>query len=256
MLAMLFATQVSLSVRMASLHPARTRPLQLFGETCPKLSEEEYRALAGVWRVELELYDGHSVVTSLHLTAPEAISGSNGVTVYGKVHPLEDFSEGWSPARWSADRMVHAGEAGDDQLRLLLQLCDLCLEGHGRRSGIRCSAFFGTVLTSEKGLANTSAGRFSMQLLLPIKTDAAMLESHYRQRIASYAPLAGDVVALLDDADCEAWLYDHSDELGEHASGADGASDHRLSEEEAAKRAWLARVSTPIWGPTCSHPGV
>lgn len=162
---------------------------------------------------------------------------------YGSFNLLHgESSGGWSSARWTASRTVHAGELGDDQLCCTLQMGNACLVGRGERVGLRCTAFAGTALEggSEGGEDDAASrggellGTFSMNLLMPIKTEAAALEERYMQRIQEHAPFAGDAGALLDD------LIEACDE------GVDEACD-MASKEEAAKRAWLARLESPSW---------
>ena len=215
----------------------------MFGGSHPQLSAEEYKALAGIWRLQLDLYEGRrSFAMSLHLAAPQVSAA--GDMEFGDVFVVEDALYDELPsARWCASRTVHAGEVGDDQLCVSLQMGSLCLDGQGERAGLRCSAFAGVVLEGGEHTPRT-VGQFSLGLVLPMKTDAARLEDNYRQRIVEHAPFAGDVTALLDFMDEE--------ELGSEGSEASEARSEEardgLSMEEAAKRAWLSRLSVPTWG--------
>ena len=85
---------------------ARHRPPKLFGDDtskAPYLVAEEYQALAGVWRTDLELDDGHATI-SLHLATPKSLgTGSPG----GKVHtmlklPFSICHGGQQARSWSA----------------------------------------------------------------------------------------------------------------------------------------------------------
>ena len=148
------------------------------------VSHEEYMALVGVWRAELELDDGDASL-SLHLAAPPSVQPGEVAPGGGRVHPMDDAlpfnicqgSDGSTSARWSA----HSG--GGDQLALSMQLGNLYLEGRGTRRGLRCAAFSGTVL--EGGSDPCVVGRFSMRLALPITSDTTELEERYRQRLAA-----------------------------------------------------------------------
>ena len=188
----------------------------MFGEK-PTLAEEEYKALAGVWRVDLDL-DGRKSSVCLHLALPQVQQPLATVhtehdlrTEWGLPAPqqsLHDDSDdaafptggsvfavddnlpfgaceerGWT---WSAGRHVCAGAEGDDLLRLTLQLGELSLEGQGQRGGLRCRTFVGKVL--ESGATAGRVGRFAMRLSLPIKTDTWELERRYQRRIASRPP--------------------------------------------------------------------
>ena len=152
-----------------------------------KLAEEEYMALVGVWRAELELDDGDAEL-SLHLAAPPSLQPGSVAPGGGKVFPMDDNlpfnivqgKDGWSSARWSAKCV---GEEGGTELSLSMQLGNLYLEGRGERTGLRCSTFQGTVL--EGGSDPCVVGRFSMRLSLPIKSDTTELEERYRARLAS-----------------------------------------------------------------------
>ena len=164
----------------------RCRPPFLFGEGGkPELAIEEYRALAGVWRGDLELDDG-DVSVALHLAAP-----TSTIAFGGKVFLMQDNlpfnichgESGWTSARWSVERKVCAGAEGDDQLRMYIQLGNLYLEGRGQRRGLRCSAFSGTVF--EGGTDPVVVGRFSLQLALPLNSNMSALEERYARRIAS-----------------------------------------------------------------------
>ncbi len=170
---------------------ARHRPPKLFGDDtskAPYLVAEEYQALAGVWRTDLELDDGHATI-SLHLAAPRSLgTGSPGGEVHTMLKLPFSICHGGQQARsWSVHRTAHAGQEGEDMLGLSLELGNLHLEGQGERrpaGGLRCTSFAGTVF--EGGAADPCVvGKFSMQLALPIVTDLSPLEERYRKRIAS-----------------------------------------------------------------------
>ena len=149
----------------SSQHAARHRPPALFGDSRPQLAIEEYRALAGVWRADLELDDGVTSI-SLHLADPhsqqtvaparvlvgeDASMGSQGSELtddfpsHGAVRPLEEAmpydmwmsmcrdEKAWTSARWSVSRDVFAGQPGDDVLGISVHLGNLYLEGRGQR---------------------------------------------------------------------------------------------------------------------------
>ena len=70
----------------------RHRPLRLFGES-PDLSDEEYKALAGIYRVYLDLED-RGMALSLHLEAPK-VEERDEDDVYnpwapGRILPMEE----------------------------------------------------------------------------------------------------------------------------------------------------------------------
>jgi hypothetical protein len=120
---------------------------------------EEYEALSGVWRTELELNDGDATI-SLHLATPESLSGGSPG---GKVHTLLKLpfnilkAGGRQSASWSihpTEPQHHAqlqvgeetrdveeevlatgpsGQGPSGQLGLSLQLGTLQLEGRGER---------------------------------------------------------------------------------------------------------------------------
>ena len=156
----------------SSRHVRLHRPPELFGgDGKPQLAEEEYMALAGIWRADLELDDGDDMI-SMHLAVPKFQIGTEVPDgAFGKVYlmndtPLRPWSnicdKGSSAARWSAYRLVRAGAEGDHEMQLQLQLGNLYLEGRGVRDGFRCSSFEGTVL--EGGEDPYVVGRFSMRL--------------------------------------------------------------------------------------------
>ena len=229
-----------------------------FGEL-PSLSEEEFKALAGIWRCRLQL-DGHNdeLAMSLHLAPPEfSAHGHAHWRRCGRVSPMEENltegifdATGWSSARWSATRLVKAGEVGDDQLCCTLHMGNVRLEGRGTRTGLRCAAFTGEVLFEgdDEDLGGRrqgeACGTFLMGLLLPIKTDAGVLEEVYRDRIIEHAPFAGDMTALLD--------FDDEGLFGELRDACDAGIEEAcdaVSREEEAKRAWLARLEDGRAGP-------
>ena len=155
----------------------RHRPPALLGDVQqPHLTIEEYEALSGVWRTDLELDDGDATI-SLHLATPKSLGA-------GKVHTMLKLPFNILPAggRQSASWSIHP-TAQDDQLGISLQLGTLQLEGRGERRGLRCSAFAGTVF--EGGDDPCAVGNFAMQLALPIQSDLGPLEQRYHERIAS-----------------------------------------------------------------------
>ena len=190
------------STLLASSSRVRHCAPQLFGEGGqPQLAEEEYRALAGVWRADLELDDGDMQIP-LHLAAPPSSqwgpdgsirSAPNGAAPAGRVYPMDDKlpwnvlsggSSGRSTAWWSASRDVPAGAEGDDALRLSMQLGNLYLEGRGQRGDdFRCTSFAGTAL--EGGDDPCVVGRFNLQMSLPFNADIDTLGERYQQRIAA-----------------------------------------------------------------------
>ena len=117
-----------ISTLLASSSRVRHCPPKLFGENGqPQLAEEEYRALAGVWRADLELDDGDMAIP-LHLAAPPSSqwgpdgsirTSPDGAAPAGRVYPMDDTlpfnilqgSHGrstawWSPwSRWAAARL-------------------------------------------------------------------------------------------------------------------------------------------------------
>jgi hypothetical protein len=219
----------------------------------PQLSDEEYKALAGVWRCCIEM-DCAPLAMSLHLAVPELAQRGSGSPA-GRIHALDDTTcmqcpDAWTTARWSASREVWAGEAGDI-LSISLSLGCLRLEGQGRRVGLRCPEFAGTVLDGGVGGGAPRLGTFSMALLLPIKTDSAALETRYQERIADHAPFAGDVSALFDGEDIDALL----DELMDACDAGDDVACEMVSKEEEAKRAWLASLELDAPGPTSWQRG-
>ena len=172
---------------VSSLNPP-LRPLRPRAGTAQlKLAEEEYKALAGVWRANLELDDGDMTV-SLHLAAPPSLSGGGIAPGGGRVYPMESAlpfnicqgADGSSSARWAAEHRE------EDELCLSLQLGNLYLEGRGERRGLRCSDFSGTVF--EGGEDPCVIGRFGLRLSLPLTTDMSALEERYRERVASRRP--------------------------------------------------------------------
>ena len=195
-----------LGTLLTSSHHVRHRPPALLGAIGqPFLAEEEYKALAGVWRADLELDDGDASL-SLHLAAPGS-QQFDTATQGGKVYPIDadrqklpfaHRAHAWSAARWSAHRTVRAGTEGDGELCFALQLGNLHLEGRGERSGLHCSNFAGTVL--EGGLDDPYVlGRFSMHLALPFETNASTLEERYQQRLAKQPapPLSFSVASFI-----------------------------------------------------------
>lgn len=151
-----------------------------------RLADEEYEALAGVWRTDLEL-DGGDTTFSLHLAAPTHPSGG------GSVHALQKLpfnicqgTDGSSSSQWYAKSV----EGDDGELCLSLRLGNLYLEGRGERHGLRCSVFSGTAFEGTQDPC--VVGRFLMQLSLPISTNTTALNERFQHRLASrpLAPLA------------------------------------------------------------------
>ena len=142
------------------------------------LTIEEYKALAGIWRAELELDDGDSA-TTLHLAVPLSSAEFGGkvqcTTVPSGPHDA-----------WFVEHSIRVGDS-EDSLCLSLQLGALLLEGRGERHGLRCCSFVGTVL---EGYTHDPCmvGRFSMQLSLPIASDLAALEQQHELRLDSRTP--------------------------------------------------------------------
>ena len=143
------------------------------------LTIEEYKALAGIWRAELELDDGDSS-TTLHLAVPLS-SAEFGGKVQSTTVPSGPHDT------WFVEHSIRAGDS-EDSLCLSLQLGALLLEGRGERHGLRCCSFVGTVL---EGYTHDPCmvGRFSMQLSLPIASDLAALEQQHELRLDSRQPL-------------------------------------------------------------------
>ena len=253
---------------LSAAQPSRSRHCapELFGENEPQLADEEFKALAGIWRVYLELWEprleSRGLAMSLHLAAPEVTKYGN--LQHGKVCPMEEIlcygvfniladpaksegglvgespGSGWSAAKWSATRVVHAGEEDDDKLCVTLQLGNLRLEGRGRRKGLRCNVFVGKVLDVGDDPPRM-CGRFSMGLLLPIKSDVAALEERYKMRIEEHMgekSFAGDMGSLLEMVEEDELMNDLNDDCDE---GVEEACDI-VSKEEEAKRAWLAKL--------------
>ena len=143
------------------------------------LTIEEYKALAGIWRAELELDDGDKS-TTLHLAVPLS-SAEFGGKVQSTNVPSGPHDT------WFVEHSIRAGDS-EDSLCLSLQLGALLLEGRGERHGLRCCSFVGTVL---EGYTHDPCmvGRFSMQLSLPIASDLAALEQQHELRLDSRQPL-------------------------------------------------------------------
>ena len=192
--ALVYEMRWLLGTLLASSHHVRHHS-PLLSQQPLQLAEEEYKALAGVWRADLELEE-HGIATSLHLAAPNAISfDADGLSAYaqtqgGRVFPMDDKlpnADRMSSAWWSVTRTTSTGtegDAGDAGLRLSMQLGNLYLEGKGQRNGnFRCSAFSGTVL--EGGDAPCVVGQFLLRLSLPMTSNITSLEGRYRQRIAT-----------------------------------------------------------------------
>ena len=169
----------------------------LFGQH-PQLAQEEYNAIAGVWRADLETDDG-DFEFPLHLAAPsESLFGADGAQAYsdsgvaGYLHSVEDKlppnicqgSTGLANSWWTVNRAVHAGTEGDNVLCLSMQLGNLYFEGIGERGDdFRCPAFVGTLL--EGGEDPCVVGRFLLRMSLPTRSNITALEERYRERIAS-----------------------------------------------------------------------
>lgn len=170
-----FGTLVSLQ------HFARVRPPVLFGDGHPRTAQEEIKAIAGLWRVQVRFENRYNADLSLYLEP----SGGVVVTDVDKLpYNLDQRSLAWS--YWSADRIVIAGADGDNELCFSLQLGHLKFEGRGERFDFRCSEFVGEVLY--EGVDSDPIGTFAMQLSLPMKSDVAPLEERYWQRIAERPP--------------------------------------------------------------------
>ena len=175
---MLLLSRWLFSTLIASQHAARHRPTALFGDYAqPNVGDEEYKALAGVWRADLQLDQG-SAEFSLHLTA------------VGKVYPMGDqlssICHNWKSAQWHLERAYSDYE---DPLCLFLKLGNLQLEGRGERGdSLRCKKFSGVVHEGDDSDCIV-VGSFSMQLSLPICADAAALEERYRRRDLMHASL-------------------------------------------------------------------
>jgi hypothetical protein len=194
--------------QLASVPLPRHRSPALFGDVSPQLAQEEYLALAGIWRAEFELEDGEMAVT-LCLAPPSPHPLDRSFPSEGKVHTVEENlpSEDFYPsmlfgsalcalqhgvacgsAHWSANRLVRAGSPGDDALCVSLRLGTMFLEGRGERRGLRCRTFVGRVFDEGSYPYGHSLGRFTLRLSLPIKMDALDLERRYQHRVASRGP--------------------------------------------------------------------
>lgn len=169
-----------LGTLIASARHSRLCPLELFGEGQPRLAQEEVKALAGLWRAQLEFNDRYNTHLALYLEPSGRVLPMDNALPYN----LDEDSVTWS--WWCADRAVVAGAEGDNELSLSLQLGHLKFEGRGERIDFRCSTFVGEVVY--EGADNDPVGTFSMQLSLPMKTSVADLEERYRERIASRPP--------------------------------------------------------------------
>ena len=135
----------------------------------PHLTIEEYEALSGVWRTELELDAGDATI-SLHLATPKSLGeGSPG----GKVHTLLKLpfnilpAGGQQSASWSihptaprhqaqlqlgeetrdVEETVLATSVSPGELGLSLQLGTLQLEGRGEPNPIPNSLALALTLT-------------------------------------------------------------------------------------------------------------
>ena len=169
-----------LGTLIASSRHARLRPLELFGDGEPKLAQEEVKAIAGLWKTQVEFDDRYNADLSLYLDPSGRVVALDDELPYN----LDPESLGWS--WWSADRMVVAGAEGDNELSLSLQLGHLRLEGRGERVDFRCWEFVGEV--QYEGADADPTGSFAMQLSLPMKTDVTVLEERYQARIAARPP--------------------------------------------------------------------
>ncbi len=165
---------------LLAIRPPRLHSPLLFGEGQPKLAQEEIKALAGLWRVELDFEDRYDADMSLYLEPSGRVIPFDDELPYN----LGENAQAW--AWWSADRAVIAGADGDDELSLSLQLGHLKLEGRGARVDFRCSEFAGEVLY--EGTDDDPVGSFRMRLALPTKTNVTSLEERYRERIAARPP--------------------------------------------------------------------
>ena len=240
----------------SSRHVPRHQQAKLFGDSYPQLATEEFQALAGVWRADLQLND-EDVTISLHLADPKH---ETEFPPGGDVFPIEDslpFSVrqhelNWRSARWSVSRYVYAGQQGDDILGLSVQLGNLALEGRGQRAGLRCRAFVGKVY--ETSDVPKVIGRFSLQLALPIKADTLALEKQYQQRISARSAPPRDADG---DERCDVLsnllracaVAAEEAQLMEDCESGDDLACETLSREEEAKRAWLAKLDAdaPSW---------
>ena len=260
------------SLLATSSHYAKRHASPIAFGVYPQLAMEEYVALAGVWRADLELDDGDTTI-SLHLADPQLEQLETEFPPSSNVyaHPTSErmpFSvtrseRGWESARWSVSRSVHAGAEGDDILGLTVQLGDMYLEGRGQRGGLRCRTFVGKVF--QGGDMPRVIGRFSLRLALPIKTETHALERQYRERISSRpsrspqpVPVGG--VEEGDDERCEALSnlmracavaasFAEETALTDDCDAGDDVACETLSREEEAKRAWLANLEAPGgWG--------
>ena len=184
----------------SSSRPVRHQPPALFGETQPLLAIEEYKALSGVWRTDLELDIGH-VSASVHLADPQSQQIYDNAPQQSQADA--DFPQGgrayfmderlpyriWrrvrssTPAWWSVSRSVHAGAEDDDILGISVLLGNLYLEGRGQRGGLRCRTFVGKVFEGGSDEQPRRVGRFSMRLSLPINADSNALAQRYHDRI-------------------------------------------------------------------------
>lgn len=237
------------------------------------MAVEEYKAIAGLYRASVELddawfsdfpFDEQYTTLSLHLAPPRS---TTDFPSSGRVYPMDDVlpfnichdDEGHLSSWWAAVRPARAGSEGDDTLCLSLQLGDLLLQGRSTRDNEwRCRTFTGNVLyrfaNIDKGKfakptvnVDTSPcviGRFTLELALPSKTDAAALESRYRKRIETRPPpfttASSSSEATRDEAPFVASAHD-AEATRDDAPLAEGVVVPRLSEDEA-KAAWLARL--------------
>jgi len=128
--------------------------------------DEELQALAGVWRLTLDLDDGLREI-SAQLTAD------------GRVHTtdqaLENHPGHGGGARWWVEAVANrSAPAGTLQsFEMSIRIADWTLLATGKREGLRCREMSGSVLEGQED--SCCIGSLAMSLALPAVDDGAAL---------------------------------------------------------------------------------
>lgn len=137
--------------------------------------EEELQALAGVWRVSMDLDEGLKEL-SCQLTASGRVRTTD--------ESIEAHHGGGDGGRWWAESTKSATRAWGTSIYLTIRLGDWTLLATGERSGLRCCKLVGHVLEGQDDPC--CVGTFAMALALPEVSDGPTLDAldaRFKQRL-------------------------------------------------------------------------
>ena len=137
------------------------------------LDAEEVRALAGLWRADLDLDDAQrSLTCNLDVSGKCSFVVGDGAPIVGTVA---------GAPRWEAYTVL-----ADKSVCMNLCVGPWVLQGCGERDGLRCSVVRGSVLEGAED-DQVCVGRFEMALSVPVASESELpaLEARHLARLAS-----------------------------------------------------------------------